>query len=500
MMSFLLFLAGTVFLPLILAGNPVPTDPAEAHAIIAQYNGPQTCINCHPTEANDALNAEHMQWQGKWTQVNTYCTAPEPADYACRSCHASTGKVDNLTSKDVDCLVCHNNTYQRALGPQTIVVTVTDWQGNTKTYQTPEKIDGDYRMQPRYDLMPPGTTMTQLARTVTRPDRATCLRCHAKSGGSDGAKRGDISTADLNPSVTHDVHMSPQGANLLCQNCHTVSDHKIAGKGIDLHIEEGAAKVRCENCHTGPPHDSADLNQHAARVACQTCHIPTYGKDVSTELSRDWRSPVWNPAGCSGQGAWVGEEVRGSNVKPAYKFWNGQSQVYDLADPISPDPDGSYTMARALGTIQDGKLYPIKVHTAYQPRHDASGRIVQYDVLWNFMTGKFEEAAGRGVQFMGLGGPYTWVKTRAEQLITHGVEPKENALGCDSCHNGGPQMDLKTLGYTLKGSSSEVCTQCHGQESTPAFYKLHDKHVDSERKDCSWCHAFSRPERGLETP
>jgi RNase P subunit RPR2 len=170
----------------------------------------------------------------------------------------------------VDCLVCHSNTYQRALGPQTVDVTVTDWQGNTKTYHTPEKISGDYRMQPRYDLMPPGTTMTQLARTVTTPDRATCLRCHAKAGGSDGAKRGDISTADVNPSVKHDVHMSPQGANLLCQNCHTVSNHKIAGKGIDLRVEEGAAKVRCENCHTATPHDNRDLTEHTARVACQT--------------------------------------------------------------------------------------------------------------------------------------------------------------------------------------------------------------------------------------
>jgi hypothetical protein len=116
------------------------------------------------------------------------------------------------------------------------------------------------------------------------------------------------------------------------------------------------------------------------------------------------------------------------------------------------------------------------------------------------MTGKFEEAAGRGVQFMGLEGPYSWVQTRAEQLITHGVEPKDNALGCDSCHNGGAQMNLKTLGYTLKGPSAEVCTQCHGPESMPSFSKLHEKHVDSERRDCSWCHTFTRPERNLTMP
>ena len=101
---------------------------------------------------------------------------------------------------------------------------------------------------------------------------------------------------------------------------------------------------------------------------------------------------------------------------------------------------------------------------------------------------------------MGLTGSSTWVKTRAEQLVTHGVEPKENALLRDSCHNGGAQMNLKALGYTLKGPASQVCTQCHGQESTPSFSKLHSEHVDEERKDCSWCHTFSRPERGLTKP
>ena len=34
---------------------------------------------------------------------------------------------------------------------------------------------------------------------------------------------------------------------------------------------------------------------------------------------------------------------------PQYRFWNGGTFVYDLKDTISPDPDGVYTLARALG-------------------------------------------------------------------------------------------------------------------------------------------------------
>jgi len=32
-----------------------------------------------------------------------------------------------------------------------------------------------------------------------------------------------------------------------------------------------------------------------------------------------------------------------------------------------------------------------------------------------------------------------------------------------------------------------------------SFSKIHEKHVDDKRKDCSTCHTFSRPERGLST-
>ena len=490
--------------PTPVSASPTPVtvsvtpDSDNPHASIQSYDGPQTCIACHSSEAESALHSEHMQWAGKWKEVNTYCTAPEPADFACRTCHASTGKVTNLTVNDVDCLVCHSDAYKRALGPQTNAVTVVDWQGTTKVYNFPVKVNGDYQMLPRFDLMPAGTTMVDLARNVHLPTVATCLRCHAGAGGANGAKRGDIFMELKDPALSPDVdvHISPSGANLNCQACHVPQDHLIPGKGIDLRVSEGGT-VTCTQCHEAKPHGETGIDQHTDRVACQTCHIPTYGKVTGTEMSRDWIQPKWSETGCNGQGAWVGQDVWETNVIPTYTFWNGQSEVYDLTQPIAADPDGSYTLSRALGSINDGKLYPIKVHTSNQPRENSTGRMVAYDVLWNFLTGKFEEAAQRGVDFMGLPGGYTWVNTRAEQLITHGVEPQENALECAACHSSRTQMDLRTLGYVLKGPQSQVCTQCHEQESNPGFNDVHNKHVESENIDCSMCHAFTRPERGL---
>ena len=52
--------------------GPSPTPGSNPHASITSYNGPQTCINCHPSEADSILHSEHMQWAGKWKEVNTY--------------------------------------------------------------------------------------------------------------------------------------------------------------------------------------------------------------------------------------------------------------------------------------------------------------------------------------------------------------------------------------------------------------------------------------------
>ena len=61
------------------------------------------------------------------------------------------------------------------------------------------------------------------------------------------------------------------------------------------------------------------------------------------------------------------------------------------------------------------------------------------------------------------------------------------------------QMDLQALGYVLKGSKSEVCSQCHQEKSYKGnTYVFHTRHVIDRNKDCSYCHDFSRPERGLE--
>jgi hypothetical protein len=97
--------------------------------------------------------------------------------------------------------------------------------------------------------------------------------------------------------------------------------------------------------------------------------------------------------------------------------------------------------------------------------------------------------------------PYSWVETDTFQMLNHQVSSSEAALACDDCHGSTARMDLQgELGYALKGPQSTVCFQCHGEKEDKSFTELHNKHVKDKRYDCSWCHSFSRPERGLNTP
>jgi hypothetical protein len=101
--------------------------------------------------------------------------------------------------------------------------------------------------------MPAGTTMLSLAQNVKKPTRTTCLVCHAKAGGGDGVKRGDLAMENAgSTSANLDVHMDADGANLTCQSCHVPNNHLIPGKGIDLRISEGGT-VTCQQCHTTAP-------------------------------------------------------------------------------------------------------------------------------------------------------------------------------------------------------------------------------------------------------
>jgi hypothetical protein len=507
------------------ATTTTSTSAISAHAGITAYNGPATCIACHPVQAQDMLNSLHMQWKGTTPEVtnapnqilgkgvkgiNTFCTYAMSSGGACFNCHVrADGNAPHAPSvNDVDCLMCHNDTYQRKTTPDpSTATTITDYLGQLKTYIFGLRdAQGNYFTEPDYALMPAGTTMVGLAKTVHMPTRKSCLRCHAKAGGGDWTKRGDMGLNTAAPTDAQDVHMSPTRGNLSCADCHAVSGHKISGRGIDLRQTE-APDPKCTDCHGSAPHKSSTsnytkLNRHAAgQVACQTCHIKTYAKGGATEMSRDWLTPVWNPAFCNGQGGYVGHEVKASNVKPEYRWFDGTSYVYNVGEKIAKNADGTYTMAKANGKIFDGKskIVPIKNHKTNIPLL-ADGRIIPPAIMWMFMTGDFNQAVQKGMQDQGMTGSYTMVNANAEMLITHGVEPKSMAPKCAECHgamNGHNNLmvPFTQLGYHTMPASVKGCTLCHEKE-TLSWEGIHDKHRSEFA--CTACH--TTPPTGLVKP
>ena len=499
-----------------VVGPPVdpPIDgPIPAHNTITSYNGPSTCIACHQKEATEMLDSLHMQWSGPTPDltntkgeslgkgkggINTFCTYAMSSKGACFSCHVrgDGNALDAPKPEDVDCLMCHNDTYQRKfIADPNNKETVTNVLGQVKTYVF-GKVDaqGNYTTVPDFDKMAPGTNMVNVARTVHLPTNSSCLRCHATAGGGDWTKRGDMGLNSAHATVEQDVHLAKEGADLSCVSCHAALNHKISGRGIDLRATEAVAPT-CQACHTDAPHANATLNRHAqGQVSCQVCHIREYAKGGATEMSRDWSTPVWNAAFCSGQGGFVGEEVKEANVKPEYAWFDGTSYVYNIGETITPDASGVYHMAKANGGPFDGKssIVPIKRHFSSMPLHE-SGKIIPPAIMWMFMTGDFDIAVQKGMEEQGMTGNYSIVKADAEMLITHGVDPKDKAPSCVECHSGtgstpdgAGMVPFAALGYHTVPAAVRSCNLCHEKKSM-GWESMHSYHA-GRGLSCTSCH------------
>ena len=195
-----------------------------------------------------------------------------------------------------------------------------------------------------------------------------------------------------------------------------------------------------------------------------------------------------------------------NDLVPEYRFWNRLSDNYLLGDVAVVDSHtGRYPTSRPLGDVADAdaKLFPFKYKTAQQPITNSTNQLIALDTSVFFATGDPAAATEQGLVNMGMpsGEPYSWVETDTYQMLNHEVSPSGQALECDDCHGSSSRMDLQgDLGYALKDSTSVLCVQCHGYKSSKGFTENHDKHVNDKNYDCSWCHEFSRPERGLKMP
>jgi hypothetical protein len=487
-----------------------------------EYTGPETCIGCHEIEAQEVHASVHYQQTGMTPNVtnisgtagksedafNTYCGSIRTSPYfTCAGCHVGNGlppepEMTMEQLENIDCLMCHQDDYARIGAPPYEDVVVVGEDGLPTTIQIP--VAETFRFMPDESKM--SISILEAARSVHPTTRKTCLRCHAGASGSDGGKRGDLSSVTVDPPHSSDIHMSSRGEDLTCSDCHSLGNHRFKGRGLDLRPNDVDERLTCANCHTDEPHNdyspikARSLDRHATKVACQTCHIPEFAKDISTELVRDWTHSEFSPKACGGRGGWLPGEVRDMNVIPTYRWFDGTSQVYVLGQIPLENADGEKAFGVPNGAVDaaEAKIYPMKEHRSVSAQHDATGLMIPHSTYTFFTQNSFDEAVRVGMEIEGLEGSYSLVDVHTYQTINHGVEDENNALECNDCHLSRSRMDLQNqLGYALKASEQEVCTQCHEYENSDGFYENHKKHVADKRIDCSACHSFSRLERGL---
>jgi hypothetical protein len=272
-----------------------------------------------------------------------------------------------------------------------------------------------------------GVDVIKAAQNVQRPTNEMCLRCHAAAGGGPNHKHGVIPTKDS------DIHV---GKGLVCVDCHTTKEHRVAG-GADIKAQElFDVKVACENCHKDNSHrgiQASILDTHAKRIACQTCHIPAIARDpkMPTMVERDWTKPVLNEK----TGLYGPTNKFASNVKPEYRWW-------DRVMTVRQGPIGSINDQKA-------KIYPWK-RTAYTNIADAiNDKPIYIKAGIYAVTGDPAAAAKKGAEDANQHYSGQW-KGSKETLffsLNHQIASKEEALKCNSCHNVESILDFKALGY-----------------------------------------------------
>jgi hypothetical protein len=423
------------------------------------YEGTATCLECHETEAESFFHSQHYQWrggtpdvvnshgakQGKLTMVNDFCTNPMPSwigeirsedgkvlASGCSKCHAGLGLMpsEELTREqleNIDCLICHASGYQRGV------------------YQND---DGSWEWRPILWKNPEG--LDSVSKRISRPTRTMCLRCHSASGGGPNYKRGDLEYTLTEPDREFDVHMSEDGANLQCADCHADQNHRVKGRGADLASTDApGTRLTCDSgaCHDSEPHAQELLNRHGRRVNCTVCHISTFARNEPTDMMRDWSNVHFSEE----KGKYVYTAKLGTDVVPSYAWFNGTSRIQLPGQPVERGADGVVMMAVPMGSKDDptARLSAFKVHKAKLPVLDGKGWLLPVAVDELYLHGDVDRAVKDATESLyGISdASYSWSDTVRYMSINHEVQPAVYALGCLDCHGPDGRLDWVALGY-----------------------------------------------------
>jgi len=447
-------------IPILIFSTLRGQDQKYSHSeYFEHYQGTSTCLACHQKEAENFFHSQHYQWKGDAPQIvnsnkqklgkmntfNDFCTSPrgnwmgfvknsrgDVVSKGCSACHAGKGLLPSETMskqqlENIDCLICHASGYRRDLYEDD--KGLVEWK--PILWKNQEGLDS-------------------VAKRISAPTRAMCLRCHSASGGGPNFKRGDIEYILANPTREHDVHMATEGKNMQCADCHAGKDHRVLGRGADLSGSDTPGKpLTCSSsaCHTGAMHKLPVLNKHTEAINCTVCHIPKFAREEPTDMVRDWSKPSYN-AETDKYSATITLQ---KDVTPIYAWFNGFTRAQLPGEPANRLSDGSVGIMVPQGSRDDpkAKIFAFKLHKGRLPLLSEKNWLIPITVEHFFSNGQIEPAVlNAAKENYGIdNAKFTWVETTRYMGIFHGVQPKENALKCSNCHGANGLMDWKALGY-----------------------------------------------------
>lgn len=464
--AIMLLMLGAVPATALERSSPSTADHSQFKELQKDFkSGPEVteaCLGCHTEASKQLQKTTHWTWDydhpdsgqklGKRHVVNSFCGSVASNEPFCTSCHTGYGWDDvreepPAEENKVDCLICHDTTGGYKKSPT---------GAGHPIYEYKDPIDGSVIRK---------TDLSSIAKNIGATSSSNCGSCHFYGGGGDNVKHGDLDSSLLTASHSLDVHMSKDGANFQCADCHTTSSHSVTGSrystnahdrlGIDVPGHTDNTRASCESCHGNAPHETPKLNDHVAQVACQTCHIPEFARGgVATKTWWDWskagqfdkdgkpmtiRDEKGNLAYLSTKGEFRYEE----NVVPAYRWFDGETRYTLREDKIDPTQQPmDLNQIKGSHNNPDSRIWPFKIMEGKQPydtvhKHLLVNHVYSADddtALWTNFDWVKSLKAGTDYAGQEYSGEFDFIETRMHWPITHMVAPSENALACSSCH------------------------------------------------------------------